>query len=106
MTSGVAKFYDGKSKYCGDCFEIKPVTEFSLTSTWSDSTPGDPELPSGAYRSKCKKCKSQYCIGLQRRKKMEQYPGLYWECDGCDGLNHKRLNKCSKCGDEKPTEYK
>jgi hypothetical protein len=104
MTSGVPRFYDGKSKECGDCFKILPVSEFSLTSEWSGHEV-DGELPASAYRSKCKKCKSRYCMNYQKRKKLESFPGLYWECDGCDDLNNKRNETCTKCGDKKPTEF-
>ncbi len=85
-------FFDGDSKECGDCREIKPVMQFHRNKQ-KDSFGG-----SGQYHNRCKPCRNYYNYNLTKEKSLKTYPYLYWGCDSCDHLNHMRDLNCRKCG--------
>jgi RNase P subunit RPR2 len=99
MTKGVGLFFNGSSKECGDCGEIKAVQEFHPTSqnaTWKKKHEGS--LPAPAYRSHCKSCRSASTYRRQLEKLLIAYPGSFWECDDCDHIVRIDLKTCNKCG--------
>jgi hypothetical protein len=99
---GVARYFCPvkEEKECGNCFVIKPLKEFHKTSYIKYKG------QASQYRSACRPCRSEQAMSTFMQKRLESFPTLYWECDECDKMSHRRLDKCFHCGETKPKELK
>ena len=96
MASYNANYFDETSKQCSNCEFIKPHEAFSPIK----KAQGLP-LTSGSFLHLCRECKAKENIYRNKAKKLEKYPGLYWECKECDDLTHRNKGYCDNCGSEK-----
>lgn len=68
-------------KRCNNCFQIKPILQFSLT-----------KYKTG-YRTQCKQCRTEIETRRIMEKKLIKSPDVYRECDNC----YKILRMTKKC---------
>jgi hypothetical protein len=77
-----------ENRYCGNCFNNKPLDNFSLES---------PSNPKKGYRRICKPCVSEIEARRIAERKLDMFPSSFWECDNCDHITSIKKEKCNKC---------